>query len=256
MGQRQETKSVCSECGHAIGPQDKKCPGCGKDLHNAPATDVIIATEDKNKKQEAIEKAIAVAEKMQKAIGSLPSGLARHIKRLKQSQVPWTRVLVSFLGNIVSGSEEYRWEKPNHRHPMAGEIIAPGLVDIELGDIVFAVDTSGSMSEHQLGQIAAELGRVQQIVETVVVLTTDAQVHERVKARSLSELFKKLKFRGGGGTNFCPVFEEIKHCACMVFFTDGMATYPEKPPRYPVLWVLTKEHQKPPFGKVIYVLDL
>jgi predicted metal-dependent peptidase len=41
----------------------------------------------------------------------------------------------------------------------------------------------------------------------------------------------------------------------MIFFTDGYATYPEKPPRYPVLWVLTKDNQTPPFGKVCYVFD-
>ena len=68
-------------------------------------------------------------------------------------------------------------------------------------------------------------------------------------------MFKKLKFKGGGGTDFNEVFNEVRRCACMIFFSDGYATYPEKPPRYPVLWILTQDHQTPPFGKICYVFD-
>ena len=37
----------------------------------------------------------------------------------------------------------------------------------------------------------------------------------------------------------------------MVFLTDGDATLPKDPPRYPVLWVLTGEDKPiPPYGSV------
>lgn len=255
----EEQEVTCPDCGHKIGSQDKKCPNCGAKVIRIPASQLsgdIVPCEDKNKRQEAIEKAIGVCEKMKKQIGFLPSGIERHIKKLKSAQVPWTRVLMSFLGNVVSGSEEYRWEKPNHRHPMSREIIAPGLIDVDLDDIVFVVDTSGSMSDGQLTQIASELAKIQSLISELVVLTTDAKVHEKIKSRNLPELFKKLKFKGGGGTNFNPIFKEIKKCQCMIFFSDGIATYPDTAPKYPVLWILTKENQTPPFGKVAYVLDV
>jgi predicted metal-dependent peptidase len=41
----------------------------------------------------------------------------------------------------------------------------------------------------------------------------------------------------------------------MVFFTDGYANYPDHRPEYPVLWIVTKDHQKPPFGKVAFILE-
>jgi len=250
------SEQTCPRCGSKVPRGAKECPKCGAKVIDLPSTlDKVLPSEDKAKIQETIEKTIAVVEKLKKQIGDAPLGIERFVKRYLQSQVPWSRILLAFIGNIVSGSEEYRWEKPNHRHPLSSEIIMPGLVDVELDDVVFVVDTSGSMSDSQLSQIASELGKVAQYVSEVVIYTTDAEVQEKVRVRDADEIFRKLKFKGGGGTDFRPIFEEVKRCACMVFFTDGYATYPEKPPKYPVLWVLTKDNQTPPFGKVCYVFD-
>jgi predicted metal-dependent peptidase len=250
------SERTCPHCGSKVPKNAKECPKCGAKVIDLPSTlDKVLPSDDKAKIQETIEKTIAVVEKLKKQIGDAPLGIERFVKRYLQSQVPWTRILLAFIGNIVSGSEEYRWEKPNHRHPLSSEIIMPGLVDIEVDDVVFVVDTSGSMSDSQLSQIASELGKVAQYVSEVVIYTTDAKVQEKVRVRDAGEIFRKLKFKGGGGTDFRPIFEEVKRCACMVFFTDGYATYPEKPPRYPVLWVLTKDNEIPPFGKVCFVFD-
>jgi len=255
-GENNTSEQTCPRCGSKISKDAKRCSKCGAEVINLPSTlDKVLPSYDKTKIQETIEKTIAVVEKLKKQIGDTPLGIERFVKRYLKSQVPWSRILLSFIGNIVSGSEEYRWEKPNHRHPLSSEVIMPGLVDVELDDLVFVVDTSGSMSDSQLAQIASELGKVVQYVSEVVIYTTDAEVQEKVRVRDAGEIFKKLKFKGSGGTDFRPIFEEVKRCACMVFFTDGYATYPEKPPRYPVLWVLTKDNQTPPFGKVCYVFD-
>ncbi len=39
-----------------------------------------------------------------------------------------------------------------------------------------------------------------------------------------------------------------------MYLTDGYADYPKRPPEYPVLWVLTPDHQKPSWGRIT-VLD-
>ena len=49
---------------------------------------------------------------------------------------------------------------------------------------------------------------------------------------------------GGGGTDFRPVFRYIdEHYeldpSLLIFFTDGYGAYPERPPQYPVMWLLT-----------------
>jgi predicted metal-dependent peptidase len=51
---------------------------------------------------------------------------------------------------------------------------------------------------------------------------------------------------GFGGTDFCPVFRYIDEhseldASLLIFFTDGYGTYPERPPAYPVMWLLTHD---------------
>jgi predicted metal-dependent peptidase len=206
--------------------------------------------------QDAAEVTIAVLQKLSSLTkGNLPLGLDRLLRRLTEGKVPWERILHSWVGAVVSGSDDFRWEKPNHRHPLAEKIIMPGPVDNQIEDIIVAVDTSGSVSDRQLNRFASEIAKLSQYVGEITVITTDAEVHEKVKMSSVSDLLKKLKFKGGGGTDFRPVFEAVKNCLGMIFFSDGCATYPDSKPKYPVLWVLTKEHSTPPFGKVAFILD-
>ena len=55
---------------------------------------------------------------------------------------------------------------------------------------------------------------------------------------------EKIKFKGGGGTRFTPVFDYMKDNPCeaqiLIYFTDGYGDKPAKPP-YPVMWVITPE---------------
>jgi predicted metal-dependent peptidase len=206
--------------------------------------------------QEAAEVTIAVLQKLSSLTkGNLPLGLNRLLKKLTEGKVPWERILQSWVGGIISGCEDFRWERPNHRHPLARELIMPGPVDNQLDEIVVTVDTSGSITDTQLARFASEIRKLAQYVGEITVITTDAEVHEKVKVSSASDLLKKLKFKGGGGTDFRPVFEAVKNCLGMIFFTDGCATYPEKKPGYPVLWILTRNNSTPPFGKVAFILD-
>jgi predicted metal-dependent peptidase len=64
--------------------------------------------------------------------------------------------------------------------------------------------------------------------------------------------------KGGGGTSFIPVFDELKKTKCtpsiLIYFTDGYGNFPEvSPKRYPVLWVLTENHQDPPWGRTTVI---
>jgi predicted metal-dependent peptidase len=49
---------------------------------------------------------------------------------------------------------------------------------------------------------------------------------------------------GRGGTDLRPVFEEAflggRKMDGVIYFTDGEGPFPERTPRVPVLWVLTK----------------
>ena len=65
-----------------------------------------------------------------------------------------------------------------------------------------------------------------------------------------------LRPKGGGGTDFRPVFryieEEGYEPACLVMLTDGYCdSFPSLEPEYPVLWIVFGNTKfDPPFGEV------
>ena len=55
---------------------------------------------------------------------------------------------------------------------------------------------------------------------------------------------RKIRFGGGGGTSFIPVFKYMEEHPgeeqILIYFTDGYGDIPKKPP-YPVMWVITPD---------------
>jgi predicted metal-dependent peptidase len=76
-------------------------------------------------------------------------------------------------------------------------------------------------------------------------------VNARIKARTWREVVRHLK--GGGGTDFVPVFEAAAHMRprpeVLVFCTDGMGPAPAEPP-YPlrVIWLLVGPYKQRPYA--------
>lgn len=256
MGHDHTAKEVYDEMVKNLPPQPSASAASVSGLEKA---DDIIANDvlplpDKNAQQEAVERTIATIERLQKQKGTLPQGLARFLKKLQQSRIPWQRILQNFVATVVKGHEDMTWQRPNWRKSQ--DIVLPGKIDREMDPIVVAVDTSGSISNEQLNAFASEIAKLSQFCSEITIVTADAQVHEIVKIKNAKEFLLKVKFKGGGGTDFTDVFQKIKKCSALVFFTDGDAAYPPKAPRYPVLWILTKDSSTPPFGKVAHVLDV
>jgi len=208
-----------------------------------------------SKSKEAIEKAIAVILEMQKQRGDLPANLKRLIKDLTTPKISWKKMLQGMIVRARDGLEDISRIRHNTRRDYDNDVIIPETVYRKLDEVVIVLDTSGSISQKELVDFVSELQTMEHIVDSYTVITTDAEVHEVVKVKDLRELLNKIKFEGGGGTDFRDVFEKVKKCNTMIFFTDGYATYPEDPPRYPVLWILTKDNEKPPWGNVAYIFN-
>jgi predicted metal-dependent peptidase len=67
-----------------------------------------------------------------------------------------------------------------------------------------------------------------------------------------------LEPKGGGGTNFRPVFDWVEKNgvapACLVYLTDLCCTeFPDATPGYPVLWV-TDSRRTAPFGETLRIV--
>ena len=125
-----------------------------------------------------------------------------------------------------------------------------------LGEIVIAVDTSGSIGRIELEQFAGEISAISQEAqpEAIHVVYCDAAV-QSAQQFGPSEAVR-LEPKGGGGTDFRPAFEWVAENdiapVCLIYLTDLCCdSYPEAP-EYPVLWV-TDSRRNAPFGETLRI---
>lgn len=188
--------------------------------------------------------------------GHLPASMARLIKAARQPSVDWCEVLRRFIDHTVPS--DYRWNRPNRRHLGAG-LYLPGTYKENSPRFVVAVDTSGSMTQPMLNQIAGELTAILKDVrpERVDVVYCDADV-------AGTETFDpdwgpvELHAKGGGGTRFQPVFDWVEKSgeppAALIYLTDLCSFDTPRQPEYPVLWGVTyKTTAKGPFGETVQI---
>jgi predicted metal-dependent peptidase len=91
----------------------------------------------------------------------------------------------------------------------------------------------------------------------LTLICCDAQIQSvrQITDQDLHEL-ERLEIKGGGGTDFRPVFRYLagyaEQFSCLVFLTDGLGEVPTEAPKFPVLWVLNEAGEKPtPWGEEV-----
>lgn len=197
---------------------------------------------------------VAAAAQAAKRRGELSAGLARFIGEALAPVVDWRAVLREFITRHAR--RNYNWKRPNRRHIHAG-LYLPSLHSLELGSIVIAVDTSGSIGQAELLRFAGEINDIAaQGASTVTVIYHDSEVcHEQTWTPEDGPLV--LEPHGGGGTDHRPVFARIEEApeppACVVLLTDLASTFPTNSPAYPVLWASTDRHARHPFGERVEI---
>jgi len=86
--------------------------------------------------------------------GKFPQCLARLINEALHPTVPWQEVLRNFFRDVAK--DDYSWSRPNKRF-LQYDIYVPSLVSPSLGEIVVALDTSGSITQKLLAEFLAEV---------------------------------------------------------------------------------------------------
>lgn len=187
--------------------------------------------------------------------GSIPGNIARDLQKLLQPKLPWKQILAKFLFSM--NKTDYSWTKPNRRYIHQG-IILPSLHGESLGQIDFAIDTSGSVSESDFNRFISEIAYVfkQFKPDGVGVYQFDHILQATDKVATLSD-FMKLKFKGGGGTDIEPVLDYFKTKSkgkALIVLTDGYFHHStEMNPNKPVIWLIyNNPNWQPPFGKAVY----
>ena len=192
--------------------------------------------------------------------GRLGADVPRSISESLEPQVDWREALREFVASSTKGNDEYTWRKFNRR-VIANDMYLPSMESETVGEVVVAIDTSGSIGQEQIDVFAAELLTICEAVEpeSVRVLWWDTRVHgeQLFKSQDYRNIASLLKPLGGGGTRVGCVPDYIKSKAikaeCVIVFTDG---YVESSPVWditmPSLWLVTaRKGWTPPAGKLV-----
>jgi predicted metal-dependent peptidase len=197
----------------------------------------------------------ATAARMQQ--GNLPGCIQRLVDAIVNPTVPWQRLLERFVDNTAA--TDYSWSRPDRRF-LPEDILIPEIHDTTLGEIVVAVDTSGSIfsSKVALASFEAEINSIIGNCRPlkVTLIYCDAQVTQ-VDEYGCGEPIK-IKAKGGGGTDFRPVGDHINRHnitpRVCIYLTDLEGTFPKAPWDFPTIWcVYDNEGKEAPFGDTVHI---
>lgn len=233
-----------------------------KDISHLETLDVHIEPADGSEEWDDMEDRVITAYEMTKDFygdkknhGKFPGGIQRWIEKLRKSKVKWERIFHKHVGQALA-KDDFSYTRCNRRM-LPQDIYLPDLRNHIIGSVVLGIDTSGSITSKQLEQFAAELAKISHLVNDVLVISCDAKVQEVVKVRKMENFLKKVKFKGGMGTDFRPVFKEVENRKeqpeLLIYLTDAWGPFPEKKPPYPVIWCLTTDSNEKaiPWGQKI-----
>ncbi len=209
--------------------------------------------------QNAAEWKVKVAQAAQaaKMMGKMSAGVERFVGTVLQPKVDWREVLQRFVEKCKDDTRS--WARPNRRFLSQGMYL-PSTSGEAMGELVVAVDCSGSIGQEEIDQFASEVLTIKEDSNpsAIHVVYFDSEVSHYDKFTRDDEVH--ITPHGGGGTAFSPVFEyleehSIEPVAC-VFLTDLYCNDFGNEPAYPTLWVTTDSNSTDaPFGEVVVMND-
>ena len=189
--------------------------------------------------------------------GLLPMFAKRVFDELHKAQTDWRAILNDFIQEEVV---DYSFYPPDRRFD-GSPFFLPDFngTDEKVEDILFMIDTSGSMSDKMITSAYSEVkGAIDQFDGKLRgwLGFFDAAIIEPIEF-SNEEEFRVIRPAGGGGTDLQIIFEYVathmaKQPASIIILTDGFCPFPQEQLAMgiPVLWLINNEDVDPPWGKV------
>jgi predicted metal-dependent peptidase len=197
------------------------------------------------------------------AAGKLGSGGDRMFDDLLQTKIDWREVLREFISTTCTGNDYSTWRRPNRRFISSGYYMPSGVSE-QVGELVIAIDTSGSIGGRELAKFLGEVkGICDQVKPDVVRLLywdTEVCADEKYVGIEVEQIIDSTKPEGGGGTTVecVPQYMAdggIKPQAVIVL-TDGYLGGSWGQWACPVLWcIVGNKDAVPDVGKYVHVED-
>ncbi len=189
----------------------------------------------------------------------LPPPIARNLKAiLPQPSIPWKAV----LRNCISATKTAgtNWHKPSRRS--VGSLIMPSRKVKQVGDVMFAVDVSGSIDEAMYLEVASEIKSSLSLTASADMWFWSTSIRGKHKLTASTKI-EDIKVPIGGGTKITCLFDELKATKTrpklLIVFSDMWLyeRWPQvrsmvKASGVEVLWINQSDYDHDPkIGKVI-----
>jgi predicted metal-dependent peptidase len=190
--------------------------------------------------------------------GNLAGALKRLFQEILEPEVPWLDHIETLITRVCGGGA-HNWKEPDEWY-IGRDIFQPKKAGTGAGWIVIWGDTSGSRSDQELASNVAELAGILDDVQPqrLTVLWCDAAISYIDEIDDAMDL-AKIKHRGTGGggcTSMQPVLDwindQMETPDLFIGFTDGYVRFPDREPRYPVIWASSTDHVYP-WGQTVRV---
>ena len=193
--------------------------------------------------------------------GKMGSGGDRDLAELLQPQVNWREVLRDFVTSTCAGNDYSTWRRPNRRYVSAGMYMPSGISE-QVGELVVAIDTSGSIGQRELSAFLTEVKEICDTVhpDGVRLMYWDTKVcrDEKYDVHELDDLVQSTKPAGGGGTDVTCVTDYIRdnniNAQAAIVLTDGYLYGGWGQWTMPVLWtIMDNPSAKPDVGVTVNI---
>ncbi|MDH5646821.1 MAG: VWA-like domain-containing protein [Candidatus Heimdallarchaeota archaeon] len=195
-----------------------------------------------------LAKAVANAE-----AGGYSDGMLRAIQDISVQEIPWYTILHKHMQSL--NKNEFNWARINYKRSQTFGLLTPQLLNEGLGNIVIAVDCSGSISNAQLASIAKHLKSLctHCVPEKVTILYFTTEVN---KTQVFNKPYTNLVLSPGvsGGTNFTDVINTVNkkyHDASLLIIMTDLFASCEAYTNIPTLWVTDHPENPVAFGEKI-----
>lgn len=182
--------------------------------------------------------------------GKMSGSMARLVDFILQPKLPWRMLLARYM--TAGARDDYSYARPSARR--GGPAIFPSLRSSQI-NVAVGIDISGSVDDKEMHEFMSEVNAIKGNMRArITLLPCDAALAQGAPwvFEPWEEVALPATLQGGGGTNFCPVFEWLdqqdQHPDLLVYFTDCQGNFPDVIPSYPVIW-LVKGKQPVPWGE-------
>ena len=204
--------------------------------------------ETKGGLEQHIRETVAQASTNARMQGKLPGNIQELVDGILQPVLNWKAILRDMI--VSCAKSDYCITPPNMKHLYRGFYL-PGMTGTEIR-IAAVIDTSGSISNDEMKEFLSEVKGICDSYDdyTIHLMTCDTRIHQRWELHPFDTLPKVLQ--GRGGTDFREPLKEAASLpiTALVYLTDGYGTFPDKQPKYPVIWISTTDCAYP-WGRVI-----